>query len=245
MTSPTPKYGAHAEQQPLRRVGPLTFEEYLEFEDASDIRHEFIDGYAYPMEPTAMSGGTRAHSLIIGNVSGQLWLRTRGTGCNTYNQSFKLQTPSGRTYYPDVMVSCAPPPPQDAHYLDDPCLAVEVLSPSTERTDFTDKRASYGEVPTLGAYLIVETLWRAVYRHYRSDDGVWRQETIAAPDTVVPLPLPAGASLTLDEIYEGGDLPAEPPDRPRLRRVYEPAGEYVTTADGGYAWVAYADEGAA
>lgn len=241
MTSPAPKPGPHEPDEPPRhRVGPMTFEEYLAFEEESDIRHEYIDGYAYPMEPTAMSGGTLAHDQIIANVHAQLWLRTRGTECRTHTQGFKLQTPDGRAYYPDAMVSCAPMPPNDALYLDNPCLVVEVLSPSTERYDFTDKRASYVEVPSLGAYFIVETVWRAVHRHYRGDDGVWRQETIAAPDAVVPLPCPAGGSLTLDEIYEGVDVPPEPPAPPRLRRVYEPAGAYVATGTG-YAWVAYED----
>ncbi len=218
------------DEEPEGAVGPMTFEEYLEFEEASETRHEFVNGYAFPMNTTAMSGGTRRHSKIIGNVAGQLWLRTRGTTrgttCEMHSQGFKLQTPGGDTYYPDVMVSCGPPPPGDALYLDDPCLAVEVLSPSTERTDYSEKLESYTEVPTLGAYLIIETTWRAVHRHWRDADGAWRRDVIAGAEGVVPLPCPAGGALTLGEIYEGVDLPPEPPSRPRLRRVREPAGAY-------------------
>lgn len=218
MTSPAP----HPDPEPYEGpVGPMTFEEYLEFEEASEARYEYVKGYAFPMTTTAVSGGTRDHSKIIGNVAAQLWLRARGTACESHSQGFKLRTPGGDTYYPDVMVSCGATPPGNALYLDDPCVAVEVLSPSTERTDFSEKLESYTEVPTLGAYLIVETTWRAVHRHWRDADGSWRRELIAGANAVVPLPCPDGGALTFDEIYEGVALPAEPPSRARLRRVRE------------------------
>lgn len=124
------------------------------------------------------------------------------------------------------MVSCGPKPPNDALQLDDPCLAVEVLSPSTARTDHAEKLESYVEVPTLGAYLIVETIWRAVHRHWRDAQGTWRTELVAGTGGVVPLPCPAGGVLTLDEIYEGVELPPEPPTPPRLRRVREALAGY-------------------
>lgn len=227
MTSPASRPAP--DDEPAGPVGPMTLEEYYEFEAASEVRHEFVGGYAYPMDVTAMSGGTRAHNQIIVNVTGQLWQRTRGTGCATYNQSFKLQTPGGDTYYPDVMVSCGPTPPNDALHLADPCLAVEVLSPSTARTDQAEKRESYVEVPALGAYLIVEATWRAVHRHWRDADGTWRTALVAGAGGAVPLPCPAGGVLTLDEIYEGVDLPTEPPTSPRLRRVREELAAYAAS----------------
>ncbi|GJG85618.1 hypothetical protein tb265_07990 [Gemmatimonadetes bacterium T265] len=140
------------------------------------------------------------------------------------------------------MVSCGPPPADEALYLDDPCLAVGVLSPGTERTDFSEKLGSYTEVPTLGAYLIVETTWRAVHRHWRNADGTWERELIAGAGSVVPLPCPAGGVLTFDEIYEGVDLPTEPPSRARLRHVREPAAVYE--ADDDYEDAAGAEGGA-
>lgn len=228
MTSPAPRpdFDPDADEGP---VGPMTFEEYLAFEEASEVRHEFVDGYA-----VAMSGVTNAHDLIAANVQGHLWLRTRGSRCRAHTSDFKLRTPNGRAYYPDVMVSCGPTLPGDALYRDDACLAVEVLSPSTGRTDHTDKRESYTAIPTLGAYLIVESTWRAVHRHWRDADGVWQYEVIAGAGGVVPLPCPAGEALTLDEIYEGLDLPPGPPSPARLRRVREadPAGAYAAATAG-------------
>ncbi len=48
-------------------------QEYLAFERASEGRHEYIDGEIF-----AMSGGTRAHSLIATNIVGALGAALRG-----------------------------------------------------------------------------------------------------------------------------------------------------------------------
>ena len=97
--------------------------------------------------------------------------------------------PRGNAYLPDAMVACGPTPPDDARYLDDPSLVVEVLSPSTTRTDPTEKRVAYQEIPTLRAYLVVETEWRAVHRHWRDAEGGWRSETITDATGAISLPL--------------------------------------------------------
>ena len=41
----------------------FTFEEYIEFEENSEIRHEFYEGHLYPIEATS-----RVHNEIIQNV---------------------------------------------------------------------------------------------------------------------------------------------------------------------------------
>jgi hypothetical protein len=43
-------------------VGKTTFEEYLELEARSQVRHEFVDGMIF-----AMAGGTDRHDVIVGN----------------------------------------------------------------------------------------------------------------------------------------------------------------------------------
>jgi Uma2 family endonuclease len=199
----------------------MSYDEYLRHEQASSVRHEYVDGVVY-----AMSGGTNAHQTIGLNVAVLLRQRTRGTGCRTYAQIFKLRTPRGNEYYPDAMVGCGRRPADDARHLADPCLAVEVLSPGTARTDLHEKRDAYREVPSLAAYLAVQYEYRGVHRHWRDDHGAWHVELIAGARGDVPLPCPAGgAPLTLDEIYEDTDVPRDPP-RPRLRRLRETAPAY-------------------
>lgn len=226
MTSPAPRpepaddgrpASAPADDSEHRTfVGRMTHDEYLRYDVGSERRYEYVRGAVY-----LMSGGTADHGAVIANLHGRLYALAAGAGCRTYTQGFGVRTPLDSTYLPDVVVSCAPPPPGRDLFITNPCLVVEVLSASTERTDTGEKLEGYQAIPELGAYLIVETRFRGVHRHWRDDEGAWRFEYIVGHGSM-PLPCPTGGALTLDEIYAGVDLPAEPP-APRLRRVREPA----------------------
>lgn len=199
---------------PLRRDRPLTVEEYLAFEAASPERHEFVDGEIY-----AMSGAFRRHSKIAMNIAARVWNTAHRGPCRVHRGEVKARI--GRIYYyPDVMVACGPEP-DDPHLEDAPCLVVEVLSPSTESTDRREKLMVYRRLASLGTYLVVDQDRRLVDRYWRDADdagGGWRHATLDGEGTVA-LPCPAGFTLTLDEIYEGVELP--PPDEGR--RVREDA----------------------
>lgn len=50
--------------------------EYLAFERASELRHEYIDG-----QVVAMTGGTFEHAVIAGNIAGELRAALRDRAC--------------------------------------------------------------------------------------------------------------------------------------------------------------------
>ena len=182
---------------PVPRNQLLTLEEYLAFEDASDVRHEYVGGTVH-----AMTGVTRRHSRITMNIAGRLWQGARGGPCRVHHSEVKLRV--GRVvYYPDVMVACGTPP-RDPRLETAPCLVVEVLSDSTERIDRREKLLEYRTLASLGAYLIVDQERRLVEHHWRASDG-WQHATLVDTGTIA-LPCPTLA-LTLDEIYEGVELP--------------------------------------
>jgi Uma2 family endonuclease len=176
---------------PSRR---LTFEEYLEFEMASPLRHEFVDGEVYAME-----GASRRHHDIAGNVYARLRLAAAGGPCKVYFQVVKLRI-GDDAYYPDVMVTCSASDTH-SHMVLYPCLIVEVTSPSTARIDRTNKLHAYRGIPSLQAYLIVEQAWRRVVRHWRDATGAWQHEDLQGDGTIT-LFCPE-TLLTLDQICEG------------------------------------------
>lgn len=221
--------GRHGDREESTLLGPMTPEQYDAFEAEADVRHEYVGGMAY-----AMSGGTPEHSLIGVNVAAVLRALVRGTGCRTYAQNLRLRAPSGSEYYPDVMVQCGPRPDNTVRRVETACLLVEVLSPSTTRTDTGEKLAAYRELPSLQAYWIVEATWRCVHRHWRDADGVWQVEDVTG-DAVLPVPCLTAATLTLHNVYEDVELPGEPP-RPQLRRVREPGVEYAVAGEVGAAF---------
>ena len=105
---------------------------YLEGEQSSDIRHEYLAG-----QVVAMEGATRTHALIAGSLHAALLPAARRKGCQLFMADMKVRidhADESYFYYPDVVLSCAT---ADRHplYTALPCLIVEVLSPSTERID--------------------------------------------------------------------------------------------------------------
>ena len=96
-----------------------------------------------------MSGASRAHNLIAGNIFGELRAQLRGSGCETYMSDMRVSTPPTASYfYPDVVVVCEDPRFEDDVFdtLLNPIILVEVLSPSTEVYDRREKFAHYRQL---------------------------------------------------------------------------------------------------
>lgn len=122
---------------------PLSVERYLELERESLIRHEYVGGQLY-----AMTGTTKRHNLIVGNILVALREAAKGTSCRVYSENVKVRTPEDVVYYPDVMVACEPDT-DDLYVEQEPCLLVEVISPTTESTDRREKLIAYRTIPRL------------------------------------------------------------------------------------------------
>ena len=182
----------------------MSVEEYLAFENEHPERHEYVDGDVY-----VMSGGTYRHSQISQNVSFRLMTRAQDGPCAVHTHDLKVQIGDERVYYPDVLVVCGAIP-GDTLVLRQPCLIVEVTSPSSRRVDRGEKLDGYRKLPSLRAYFVVDHRRRRVDRHWRDGDGAWMHEEYAV-DGEVPVPC-IGGVLTLNEIYKGVELPniAEP-----------------------------------
>lgn len=176
----------------------ISREDYLQGELASEIRHEYVAGHVY-----AMSGGTLNHQRIAGN-----FLRLAGNQladkiCFPTGSDFKLQVPIGRGeeafYYPDGMIICVPVP-GDALFTDSPSVILEVLSPTTRRTDEVQKFRDYITIPTLGSYILAETESPFLTLHRRDGAG-FRREILSGPDSVLDLP-EVGIAIPLAELYK-------------------------------------------
>jgi len=193
--------------KPSIRRRRMNLDGFLRFENSHPERHEFVAGEVF-----AMSGGTLRHSQIIQNISFWFMTRTRGGPCRVHSNIVKVQVGNDRIYYPDVLVLCARLP-GDTLVVHEPSVIVEVTSPSTSRADRGDKLDGYRRLTSLETYLIVDQRRRRVDRHWRDGDGAWQWEQYLV-DGSVPIPR-VDAPLTLDEIYEGVDLPrVSEPDMP-------------------------------
>jgi Uma2 family endonuclease len=88
----------------------------------------------------------------------------------------------------------------DEHYLRDPSLIVEVLSPSTENIDRREKLLNYPLIPTLHEYVLVAQETREITLHRREDH--WRPVILTA--TTAPVEFRSiKLTVPLAQVYEG------------------------------------------
>jgi Uma2 family endonuclease len=175
----------------------VSVEDYLAGELVSEIKHEYSGGYVY-----AMAGARNVHNRVAGAFNGSLHAQLRGRPCEVFNSDTKVRVPfptHTRFYYPDGMVVCEPNPPEST-YQDRPIVIAEVVSDATRRIDEGEKREAYLTIPTLMAYLVIETDRPRVAVHRRTDSG-FVSEAYDRTDAVIALPF-IEAELPLSELYE-------------------------------------------
>lgn len=161
----------------------ITPEEYLEMEENSTVKHEYIDGYIY-----AMAGALDSHVTIALNIASLLRNHVRGSGCRVYISDMKARMESlNRFYYPDVMVTCDQRDQETPGYKRFPCLIIEVLSDSTEGFDRGDKFADYQTLDTLQEYVLINAKKTRVECFRRNDQGLWVLQNYTDKETLFQL----------------------------------------------------------
>lgn len=168
----------------------LSVEDYLEGEQHSDIRHEYVAGQAY-----ARTGASRHHNLVAGALCAALHNHLRGGPCRVYMVDFKVRV-EDMFFYPDLLVSCTPS--GHDYYETAPVLIVEVLSPSTEARDRMEKRLTYQRLPSLKEYVLMSQEAMRIEVFSRTEEG-WEVELFNEHD-VLRLES-VGLTVPVTEIY--------------------------------------------
>ena len=181
-------------------------DEYLAFEDASDTKHEFVNG-----EIVAMSGASIVHNLIAANVTRALGNALRDRPCVVLTSDQRVHiTATDLFAYPDVTVVCGRVErhPKNDRTLTNPTLVVEVLSDSTEAYDRGAKLLHYQVLPSLQDYVLVSTREKRVDHYHRESANEWHLTVHTAEDAALGL-TGIGAKVAMAEIYEKVDLVAK------------------------------------
>lgn len=175
-----------------------TPEEYLEQERKADHKSEYYGGQIF-----AISGGTVRHGIIGGNVFGLLWTQLGGGSCTTLNSDIKVKvSATGLFTYPDVSVVCGEIKYHDEteDVVENPVLAVEVLSPSTQNYDRGEKFLHYQSVDSLMDHLLVSQDVMRVEQFTRQGDDQWLLTVYHGPEAVVKI-ASVGCELRLPDVY--------------------------------------------
>ena len=166
--------------------------DYLKREASEETRHEDIGGMV-----CALAGSTLALTSISTNVAVCLGTQLRGKAGRPFGPDLqgRIQYPTPTRFsYPGCSVVCAVRFDQ-AHFVDSPVVIIEALSPLARRTDESEKRDAYFQIPSLRVYAVLEqdrvgaVVWR------RGDQGFGREvydvgdAMIALPEIAAQLPL--------------------------------------------------------
>ena len=193
--------------EPKPHLSPI---EYLTLDRESEERSEYLDG-----EMFAMSGGSRAHSLIEVNLARELSGALRSRSCEVHSCDMRVWIETSGLYtYPDLSVVCGEPifgPDGKDDTLRNPTLLIEVLSPSSEAYDRGKKFEHYRAIPSFREYLLVSQESPLVDRFLRQESGIWLYSTAHGLDAEVELSS-IGVRLQLAEIY--AKVSFEEPEQP-------------------------------
>lgn len=177
------------------RISHFSLEDYLAFEQASDVKHELVAGQIF-----AMVGARDAHNTIALNIASRLRNHLRGGRCRVFISDMKLRVElADAFYYPDVFVTCDPRD-TEPYYKRYPSLVVEVLSPTTEAVDRREKLRNYRMLETLQEYVLASLDERRLEIFRREPTGDWSLDTLTEND---PIDLASvGLTLSMAEVYE-------------------------------------------
>ncbi len=165
----------------------------------SPYRYELIDGVVYDM-----TGSSPEHSVIAGHIDRLFQEQLGESGpCRTHREQY-VAIPGRPPVVPDVVITCDLADWDKKRRLKpfkvrSPLIVVEVLSPSTEMYDHTEKFARYKRCPTLEVYILAsqDEPYIEVYRRATG----WLQECYGA-DQIMQLEQ-LDLELPLASIYEG------------------------------------------
>jgi Uma2 family endonuclease len=170
----------------------------LALERSASYKNEFDDGQIY-----AMTGASREHNLVSGNMYRDLSLQLKKRPCEAYINDMRVKAAEARSYhYPDIAIVCGTPQFEDVQVdtLLNPMLLIEVLSPSTEAYDRGGKFANYRKIPSLREYLLVAQDQPSIERYVRQGE-VWILSEATGLEASVPLES-IDCVLSLREVYD-------------------------------------------
>ena len=194
-----PGYGVAEPRSSNAAVQPpfMTVDEYLQFEEQSPLRYEYVNGAVYAMNGVSVAHARIARELVM-TVGGHL----RGGPCELFSTDLKLRIRTDTDevfYYPDMMVACQ----RDdwgPNYVRNPKLVAEILSPSTQHIDRREKAMTYRRIASVEEYVLLAQDDHKVIVQRRAED--WHPQSYSGPEATVEF-RSIGLSVPLAQIYEG------------------------------------------
>ena len=180
----------------------MTFEELLHWDDGTDTRYELIDGF-----PVAMAPPAEAHRILALRLGSQADAALAGRRpCNAQIEPGVVRSECADSYYvPDIAVTCEPNEP-GRQAMVDPILIVEILSPSTERTDRRLKLSAYQTIESVREIMLIDADSHHAELYRRPENDHWRIQLVRGAGATLFL-ASVDLRIPMSELYEGIAIP--------------------------------------
>jgi Uma2 family endonuclease len=180
----------------------MTLEEFLRWDDGTDTRYELIDGF-----PVAMAPPAEAHRILALRLGSRIDAALAGRRpCNAQIEPGVVRADRADSYcVPDIAVTCEPNEP-GRQAMVDPILVVEILSPSTERTDRRLKLPAYQTIESVREIMFID----ADSHHaelYRRENDYWGIQLVRGAGATLFLGS-VDLRISMSELSEGIAIPA-------------------------------------
>ncbi|MGC4038822.1 MAG: Uma2 family endonuclease [Chitinophagaceae bacterium] len=175
----------------------------MEYEQASDIKHEYYQGEIF-----AMSGPKVTHNIIAVNILTFLKQKLKGSKCRPFNSDQRIHIPDNTLFtYPDISIICGEIKTRndDEWNILNPTVIIEVLSPSTKNYNRGDKFKLYRDISTLKEYVLVDSELISIETFRINERFHWELEEYKQIDHSLEIKA-VNISIPLIEIYEGTKL---------------------------------------
>jgi len=191
-------------QRSLPRSGDrMSIEEYFRLDyTAPDAKYEYQYGAV-----RLMAGDSGEHSEIAFHMRTALKQRIRSDPYSVQGSDMRVQVADDTYVFPDVTLSCDVADRRRGNKLIRSArIVVEVLSPSTEKYDRTDKLKLYKAYPTIQEIVLISQFAPhvEVYRRDEQDSTIWHH-TFYGPGQMVMLES-VDVEIPLEEIYQDIDF---------------------------------------
>lgn len=173
----------------------MSVDEFLIWAMGQPRRYELIEGI-----PVAMAPERAVHARVKANVWSTLRdaISVAGLSCEAFPDGLTVRVSDDTAYEPDALVQCGSPIQDDALEATEPVIVVEVVSPSSAKSDTHAKLDGYFSVPSIRHYLVVIAQGNRVVHYQRDEMGRPRANVLHGGQLALD---PPGLQLELDAFF--------------------------------------------
>lgn len=192
-----------SQSAPVQASARMTVSEFLAAYEGVEGKYELVEGV-----PVAMAGASLRHNRIVRNLISRIDERLRGGPCEVLPSDMGLLVSIDTYRLPDLGIYCDPrdvrPADINRQSLDFPKVLIEVLSRSTQRSDYVVKLDEYQAIASVDTVVFVHNTRDAFTTFERVSNTEWRT-VVHLPGQPLVLRDPA-MTIPAAEIFAGTQL---------------------------------------